>query len=383
MKVRQARFEIHRSQKIAAALLLAFLFQVLWLAAHLPLSLAETRDVLAGEALWSSRRLVSNGSPLIPGDSVLTLRSAGLLPSLAKKWRGRAREFSIYAAPNRWLVRLPFALFGVWLGGALWWVARRLFSDFGGYVALALYCFSPPMLIASATVNSAILAAWGMFGLVFTAIGVAHTLYAPARKWRLRILLLGVAIGLTAAANVSAASVGLIFAIIFMLYLAPGRRLVCLAVLAISAALGAVVFLSCFAFNMRDLHAAAVLRTSGLVGFTAERARSFLVVPGGMLEAFAFLVCVLVFLLWKRPRYFGNAAPLIVACLLPWWPGEFVSGASILWSLPFAFVFIGGVYADLLEPKFFAGRFQKLVAATAFVLLGAILIMALDVVVRA
>jgi hypothetical protein len=383
MKVRQARFEIHRSQKIAAALLLAFLLQVLWLAVHLPLSLAETRNVLAGEALWSSRRLLSNGSPLIPGDSVLTLRCAGLLPSLAKKWQGRALEFSIYAAPNRWLVRLPFALFGLWLGGALWWVARRLFSDFGGYIALALYCFSPPMLMASATVNSAILAAWGLFGLVFTAIGVAHTLYAPARKWRPRILLLGAAIGLTAAANVSAASIGLIFATIFVLYLAPGRRLVSLAVLAISAALGAVVFLSCFAFNMRDLHGSAVLRTSGLVEFTAERARAFLIVPGGMLEAFAFLVCVLVFLLWKRPRYFGNAAPLIVACLLTWWPGELVSGASILWSLPFAFVFIGGVYADLLEPRFFAGRFQKLVATTAFVLLGAILVMALAVVARA
>jgi hypothetical protein len=383
MKVRQARFEIHRSQKIAAALLLAFLLQVLWLAVHLPLSLAETRNVLAGEALWSSRRLLSAGSPLIRGDSVLMLRCAGLLPTLTKKWERQAPEFSIYAAPSRWLVRLPFALFGVWLGGALWWVARRLFSDFGGYVALALYCFSPPMLIASATVNSAILATWGLFGLVFTAIGVAHTLYAPARKWRPRILLLGAAIGLTAAANVSAALIGLIFAIIFMLYLAPGRRLVSLAVLTISAALGAVVFLSCFAFNMRDLHAAVVLRTSGLVGLTAERSRAFLVVPGGLLEAFAFLVCVLVFLLWKRPRYFGNAAPLIVACLLPWWPGEFVSGASILWSLPFAFVFIGGVYADLLEPRFFAGRFQKLVVTTALVLLGAILVMALAVVARA
>jgi hypothetical protein len=168
-----------------------------------------------------------------------------------------------------------------------------------------------------------------------------------------------------------------------MLYLAPGRRLVCLAVLGISAALGAVVFLSCFAFNMRDLNAAAVLRSSGILGFTAERVRAFLFVPGGLLELFPFLACVLVFVLWNRPRYFGNAAPLVVACLLPWWPGEFISGASILWSLPFVFVFIGGVYADLLEPRFFAGRFQKLVATTAFVLVGAILIMALAVIARA
>jgi hypothetical protein len=380
MKVRQARFEIHRAQKTAAIFLLVFLLQTLWLMAHLPLSLAETRSTLAGQQLWSSRQLVSNGSPLIPGDSVLTLRCAGLLPSIARHWQTSAAEFSIYAAPNRWLVRLPFAFFGLWLGAALWWVARRLFSDLGGYVALALYCFSPPMLIAGATANSAILAAWGLFGLIFTATGVAHTLYAPARKWRLRIALLGTAIGLTAAANIDAAIAGLIFATVFMIYLSPHRRLLALAILAMSCALGALVFLLCFGFNLRDLRAAAVFPNHEIVRLTFERLKFFGTVPGGLLEIFAFLVCVLVFLFWKRTRYFGNAAPLMVASFLPCWPGRFASGASMVWALPFAFVFVGGVYADLLEPGFFSGRFRRLVAATALVLSGASLLLGLTVV---
>lgn len=377
MRVRAARFEIHRSQKIAAALLLFFFLQTLWLVAHLPLSLAETRAAIAGQSLWSSRPLLSHGSPLIPGDSILELRCAGLLPAIARHWQSHASEFSIYSAPSRWLVRLPFALFGLWLGGALWWVARRLFSDEGGFVALALFCFSPPMLIAAATANSAVLAAWGLFGLVFTAIGVAHTLYAPAAKWRPRILLLGAAIGLTAAANVGAAIAGLAFAIVFMLYLATGRRLLSLSVLGISSMIGALIFLLCFGFNAENLQAAAVFDSPGLLGFTSERLRGFLSIPGALLEFAAFLACLLVVLVWKRPRYFGTLAPIFVALLLPWWPGRYFPGGTVMWSLPFAFVSVGGVYADLLEPKFFAGRFRKLVTVTAFVLVGASLILGL------
>jgi len=33
------------------------------------------------------------------------------------------------------------------LGGSLWYVARRLYGNAGGYIALALYCFSPAMIV--------------------------------------------------------------------------------------------------------------------------------------------------------------------------------------------------------------------------------------------
>src|SRR5580698_7080696 len=81
----------------------------------------------------------------------------------------------------RWLPRLPFLAFGVFLGASLWYVARRLCGNTGGFLALTLYCFSPSMIQASAVWHTEpeILAAWGSFGAIFTAIAVAHTLYAP------------------------------------------------------------------------------------------------------------------------------------------------------------------------------------------------------------
>lgn len=383
MTILARRFQVHRAQRIAAALLFIFLLQSLWLLAHLPLDMAETRATLAGQALWSNRQLLGAGSPLIAGDSVLTLRSAGVLATVAKYWQARNFEFSIYAAPNRWLVRLPFACFGVWLGGALWWVSRRLYGDEGGYVALALYCFSPPMLLASATVAPAILAAWGLFGLIFTAIGVAHTLYAPPRRWRPRVVLLGVAIGVAAGANLSAAIAGLCFAIAFMLYLAPGRRLVSACILLVSSAIAALIFFFAFGFNLGDLTAVALTPTSEYLRFTTHRVTELLVLPGGLLEIVAFLCAVVVFLAWKRTRYFGNLAPLLVAIFLSWWPGRFLPGVSTVWALPFAFVFVGGIYADLLEPTFFSGRFRSLVVTTACVLVGASAVLSLTMLVRA
>jgi hypothetical protein len=382
MSLRHPRFTIHKAQKIAGALLLVFVLQALWLVSHLPMDLAETRTALAGQALWSAHSLGRANSPLIAGDSILALRSAGLLPVIARHLPWGKNEFAIYSAPNRWLVRLPFVVFGVWLGGALWWVARRIFGNLGGYVALGLYCFSPPMLLASSTAGPAILASWGLFGLVFTAIGVAHTLYAPPRLWRPRIVLLGVAVGVTAAGNVSAAIAGLIFGAAFMLYLAPRRRLPALGILGASCAIGSVVFLLCFGFNVRDLAAAEITPNGDYLHVTSHRLTTLIHVPGGLLAIAAFLSCLLVFLVWRRTRYFGNIAPAIVALLLPWWPGRFAGASSPLWALPFALVFVGGIYADLLEPTFADGRFQRLVVASAWILIGASAALSLAIVVQ-
>ena len=371
MSTCRPRFEVHKAQKIAAALLLIFLLQSLWLLAHLPLDMAESRDALAGKSLWTFGKLSNSRSSLIPGDSILALRCAGLLPSVLTSSEIRGREFSIYAAPSRWLVRLPFLVFGVWLGAALWWVARRIFGDEGAYIALALYCLSPAMLLASATVDSAILAAWGLFGLVFTAIGVAHTLYAPWKKWRPRVLLLGLAIGLTAAASVSAALAGLLLAGAFMLYLAPGRRLASVAILGSSSIIGALVFFACFGFSARDIAAAGVIPDLTRLKMAPHFRHILLSIPGGLLEIIAFLSCLLVFIAWRRTHYFGNFAPLVVTVLLLWWPTDSFAGSATVWVLPFAFVFVGGIYADLLEPQFLRGRFRKHVVAAAIVLIGA------------
>ena len=125
------------------------------------------------------------------------------------------------AVPRAWWLRLPFIIFGVWLGAALWWVARRLFDDEGGYIALALYCTSPAMVTISTNIGPEIILAWSSLGLIYTAIGVAHTLYAPPKKWVPRIAILGLSIGFAlATAWWSFTLVLLAFG--YMFYLAPG-----------------------------------------------------------------------------------------------------------------------------------------------------------------
>ena len=64
---------------------------------------------------------------------------------------------------------------------------------------------------------------------------------------------------------------------------------------------------------------------------------------------------LIVYSLWKRARYFGNTAPLLVAGLFlalavgtPHYPGV---GFQLM-AVPFLFVFVAGVSADLLETRY-------------------------------
>ena len=68
----------------------------------------------------------------------------------------------------------------------------------------------------------------------------------------------------------------------------------------------------------------------------------------------ALPVALIAFLGWKRTRYFGNAAPLLIALLMlilalaaPNFPGQ----GFHLTMLVFLFVFVSGVFADLLETR--------------------------------
>src|SRR5258706_2951562 len=114
------------------------------------------------------------------------------------------------------------------LGGSLWYVARRLYGNAGGYIALMLYCFSPAMIVAAAGAQSLgeMGAVWGAFGAVWPAIAVAHTLYAPREvvlwNWR-RILLLGLSLAL-AAGNQFSLGVVTVAALLMMLWVAPVRK---------------------------------------------------------------------------------------------------------------------------------------------------------------
>ena len=81
----------------------------------------------------------------------------------------------------------------------------------------------------------------------------------------------------------------------------------------------------------------------------------------------SWTVAAITYCLWPRARYFGNTAPLLVAVLflilalgMPHFPGL---GFQLL-AVPFLFVFVAGIAADLLET-----RHRQLVQAAVWGLL--------------
>jgi multisubunit Na+/H+ antiporter MnhE subunit len=250
----------------------------------------------------------------------------------------------------KYLIRLPFVLFALWLGGGLWWVARRLFGNEGGAIALGLYVLCPEVVRYATHPNNEVLALWGLYGLVYTAIGVAHALQGPRAKWKPRILLLATALGLTAAAHLLAAIIGFIAGVVFLFYLADRRRSN-VAQIMIFAALGAfVVLFASFSFRPS---AFLYVFTGGSARFwfTTQALRNFCTshANAGILVAAA--VALVVYVSSRPSRYFGNTTPLIMALVLfPIYTTQVVS-APWVWALPFLFTFIGGVFADILESR--------------------------------
>src|SRR5579884_761894 len=234
-------FKVGKPQMVAGLILLVFLVQCLWAATTRKVSDLEYHYVTTGIAAPvrstpATGQLEKTDSPLTSWVAALPVRIINIVRKLAMP---SIRE--ALAVPRPGLLRLPFVLFGVWLGGALWWVARRLFDDEGGYVALILYCTSPAMIKISSNIGPEIILAWSSLGLIYTAIGVAHTLYAPRKKWAPRIVILGLSIGFAlATAWWSFTLVLLAFA--YMLYLAPGCRKKVLIVLSGATVIGCLIW---------------------------------------------------------------------------------------------------------------------------------------------
>src|SRR5207245_3827339 len=122
----------------------------------------------------------------------------------------------------------------------------------GGYIALALYCFSPAMVVQAAQIGEVVPAGWGIFGTIFGAIAVSHNLYAPWKQWRYRTLLLSIATALAVASH-PAAIAAFPAAVAFMIYLAPGRRLVAIPLALISAAIAAALIFFAYSFEPQAL----------------------------------------------------------------------------------------------------------------------------------
>jgi hypothetical protein len=247
-------------------------------------------------------------------------------------------------------MHLPFVLMAMWLGGGLWWVARRLFGNEGGGLALALYIFSPAVVRYAVVPNNEVLAMWGLYGLVYTAIGVAHAMQGPRSRWRPRITLLSVALGLTATAHLLAAMVGFVLSVGLMFYLAERRRSAVL-LIATYAAMGAgLIELMFYGFRL-PAFLYVFTGGAGRFWFSTEGVRGFALDPANWPMLIAAAVGLVLYAGVKRSRYFGNTVPLLMAVAIAFLVTTQVRSAPWFWALPFLFTFIGGVFADALETR--------------------------------
>jgi 4-amino-4-deoxy-L-arabinose transferase-like glycosyltransferase len=337
-------------QFIAGLIILGFLGQCIWFCSKAPLSDREVAYILQGRQEWQQGRAAFHDQPSpITGlvASLPLISTHGTLEVVPPSWR--------------WLSRLPFMIIGALFGASVWYVARRLYGNIAGYIALVLYSFSPIAITRAATVQPDVIADWGAFGIIFTAIGLAHTLYAPREvvlwNWK-RIVLLGLAIGLACAAQV-AVIVLVPVSLAFMWYLAPERRGAATVIMLAGCAIGAVVLLAAYGFQPADV--VNGIRASRFTDLQPEAYANPLTYS--LLALFLlrqptvfFLLCVSVatYFLWKRVRFFGTTAPLPVFALIlllgTAMPHQGGLGFYIL-ALPFAYVFIAGVMTDLLESR--------------------------------
>lgn len=371
-----------RPQFLAAAILIAFLAQALWLV-HAEMGGAQGIDseeaFRLGEGLKQWR---GHGAAAAPEtdpinnpfarisqtseDGFDTEHSPLLYLVSSAPLLVWPRVLNADPAPYwRWLPRIPFLACGLLLGASLWYVARRLCGNVGGFIALTFYGFSPSFIQSAAAwhVEPHIVAAWGAFGAIFTAIAVAHTLYAPREvvlwNWR-RIALLGVALAIAIGSQFSMIIL-IPMVLAFLLYVAPVRRRAGIVIWVTACVAGFLLFLGMYFFHLHVFRES--MRHAAFWGFhwrafaTLEVYKQIAIQIGRACPALALTlpVTLATYSLWPRTRYFGNTGPLLVGFLFmvlavanPHTSGE----GFLLAAIPFLFIFVAGVLADLLETSY-------------------------------
>ena len=411
------RFHFNLPQRIAAGLLAIFLIQGLWLTGHQTLTDRDYQYARCGRETWERPSPLAGYFTTCGNihDGILAYRLAGLpltLNLMAERgldlfrkpedrvvqagvptdrsssvgWeagvptdRSSSGGWEAGGELSSWelrhqlthillLLRLPFLLAGCLLGAGLWWVTRRLYGNLGGYTALALYCFSPAVLRACVAPNAEVLAALGVYGGVYTCIGVAHAMQGPRRKWRPRIVLLTAAFGLAAASHIAALPVVTLLGLAAMLWVAEGRRAQVLPVVLVAVAGALVLVFACYGFSP-DAFSYVFRSAAGFLWVSMDPARRFFSALPNAGITVATAGALVLYLGIGKSRYFGNTAPLVCALVLMVLVMTGVLGSPWLWALPFLLTFVGGVFADAYE-----GARGRLVlgAAGAIVLLQAV-----------
>jgi hypothetical protein len=146
-----------------------------------------------------------------------------------------------------------------------------------------------------------------------------------------------------------------------LLYVAPVRRQASLVIWIAACLVGFVLLFALYFF-----HAQSFAESMRRAAFWGATWRGFTVL-GVYKEVGARIwraspalalwlpIAVVTYAAWPRTRYFGNTAPLLVAVLLLILgiAHPHVAGAGfLLAAIPFLFIFVSGVLADLLETRY-------------------------------
>jgi hypothetical protein len=351
-------FQFKRPQQLAALLLLLLIAQCLWVFHRQTLTSRDYDFARCGREMWEKPDPLAGYFTTCGNihDGTLGYRVAGLPLSLQRMFAGQDADTSTWEMRHEvsytlFLLHSGFLLTGILLGGALWWVTRRLYGNTGGFIALAFYCFCPPVIHACTYPNNEILTAFGLFASIYTAIGVAHAMQGPPRKWRSRIVLLTLTLGFTAASHVAAFLLALLLAIGFMAYLAVGRRAYIVPIM-MTATVGTLLLLFASYDFSPDAFSYFFRSGAGRIWFSLQPGREWVLTFSHSSVTLAAASALMLYLPTRRSRYFGNTVPLLLAVLFFTLITPGISSEPTLWALPFLLTFIAGVFADFLETRY-------------------------------
>ena len=351
-------FQFKRPQQLAALLLLLLIAQCLWVFHRQTLTSRDYDFARCGREMWEKPDPLAGYFTTCGNihDGTLGYRVAGLPLSLQRMFAGQDADTSTWEMRHEvsytlFLLHSGFLLTGILLGGALWWVTRRLYGNTGGFIALAFYCFCPPVIHACTYPNNEILTAFGLFASIYTAIGVAHAMQGPPRKWRSRIVLLTLTLGFTAASHVAAFLLALLLAIGFMAYLAVGRRAYIVTIM-MTAIIGTLLLLFASYDFSPDAFSYFFRSGAGRIWFSLQPGREWALSFSNSAVTLAAASALMLYLPTRRSRYFGNTVPLLLALLFFTLITPGISSEPTLWALPFLLTFIAGVFADFLETRY-------------------------------
>jgi hypothetical protein len=145
-----------------------------------------------------------------------------------------------------------------------------------------------------------------------------------------------------------------------MLWVAPVRKGAVFVIWGAACAVAGAILSACYVIHLKLMwqglrHARLVdVDVRALASWIAWRHVLVAVLEGSPALMLALPVALIAYVGWKRSRYFGNTVPLLIAVIVlilaaaaPLFPGE----GFQLTALVFLFIFVAGVFADLLETR--------------------------------